>query len=383
MMQNFNFFEIPEGLLDKFHNSEDVSILIGENGSGKSTILNKLSYYYLQTHYDNVIGIANTIYDKFDSKSSRFKTLKVSQGKSLVKKTISEALKTANSNDNNKLRNIARALEYTGFSSGIGIRIRGLNHEYKNLIIESNMTDDDREMVLYFLNKFDELESTQNEIFWINFSQDNFNSIKDSFVINLLLYESQLKSLKILNNIDFFLSKNGDTIHISQASSGELTVISSLIYLASVITENSTILIDEPENSLHPKWQIEYVKTLLDLFYLYQPKIVIATHSPLIINGAELTVKNIKVYKGINGKFILQEKEPTNVEEIYSRYFDVTTPENRFLSEKVIEKMNMLASKEITFKNFKEFINHLEENAYDDTQKEALEGIIDLAQRIS
>lgn len=91
-------------------------------------------------------------------------------------------------------------------------------------------------------------------------------------------------------------------ISLHQASSGELTLITSLIYISSVITRNAIILVDEPENSLHPKWQTEYVKNLLDLFYLYEPSIVIATHSALILNGAELNYENVNVYKGKDGK---------------------------------------------------------------------------------
>lgn len=167
-----------------------------------------------------------------------------------------------------------------------------------------------------------------------------------------------------------------------KASSGEITLATTLIYITSIIKERSIILIDEPENSLHPKWQTEYIKRLSELFYYYQPKIVVASHSPLILNGAEVSNNNIKVFKGINGKFELHQNPTTNVEEIYQDYFDITTPENRYISEDIIEKINLLSSKEINEKEFEDYIQGLKNSSYDDKQKDALSGILLLGKEV-
>lgn len=87
------------------------------------------------------------------------------------------------------------------------------------------------------------------------------------------------------------------------ASSGELALITSIVYISTVISERTVILIDEPENSLHPKWQKQFVQILFDIFYFFQPKIIIATHSPLIVNGAELFTKDPKIFKADNFTF--------------------------------------------------------------------------------
>jgi hypothetical protein len=42
----------------------------------------------------------------------------------------------------------------------------------------------------------------------------------------------------------------------------------------------------------------------------------------LILNGAEVNSKKIKVFKGENGYFSLQENETTNVEEVNPVGFD-------------------------------------------------------------
>lgn len=377
----FNNKNISPQLLFPSHSDEDINILIGENGSGKSTLLNDLSKFYLSQN-SNVIAIANTIYDKFNSRNPYFKILKSSVGKTLARNTIVNAFKILANDDLKRLRNVSNMLEYIGFDSIISLKLKGVNPEFKDKVIDSELPDEEKENLLYFLNRYVDREFYEENIVSINFKNENFEDIKNSYLLTMFLYEKQLKSLKLISGINIYLHKNNQHIPLNNASSGELTLVTSLIYLTSVITENSVILIDEPENSLHPKWQIEYIKKLSELFYFYQPKIIIATHSPLILNGAEVNSKKIKVFKGENGYFSLQENETTNVEEIYQDYFDITTPENRYISEYIIEKMNLLTTKDISINQFENLIHELKQNSYDDKQKIVLDGIIEMGREI-
>jgi len=186
----------------------------------------------------------------------------------------------------------------------------------------------------------------------------------------------------LITGIELFLYKDGKELSVKDASSGELTMITSLVFIASTIKEKSIILVDEPENSLHPKWQIEYVKKITELFYFYQPKIIIATHSPLITNGAELSNKSVKIFKGKEGYFQLQRNNKVNIEEVYQKYFDLTTPENRFLSEFVIDNMNKLAGKEISTEEFDGVMTNIKENSYDQKQKDIINQLIKAGKEI-
>ena len=49
-------------------------------------------------------------------------------------------------------------------------------------------------------------------------------------------------------------------------------------------TENTLILIDEPELSLHIKWQLSYVDELIEIIKVTGFSAVLATHSPQIIH---------------------------------------------------------------------------------------------------
>jgi len=89
-----------------------------------------------------------------------------------------------------------------------------------------------------------------------------------------------VKSLKLSQATD-----NRKFIDFIDASSGEQCLAMMLLGIASQIENNSLICIDEPEISLHPEWQEEFIPLINDLFSLYSGcHFVIATHSPLLVS---------------------------------------------------------------------------------------------------
>lgn len=75
---------------------------------------------------------------------------------------------------------------------------------------------------------------------------------------------------------------------ITEASSGEQSVVLSILGIASQIENNSIICIDEPEICLHPEWQERYIKILTSTFSMFSGcHFIIATHSPQIVSNLE------------------------------------------------------------------------------------------------
>lgn len=368
--------EIPHELTNLERTPEDVSILIGANGSGKSTLLNNLSQHFL-TRGQDVIAIANSIHDKFETGHRNFRTLRGRAGRRQTRLIMKKALERIAQTDIQKLKNASRALTYVQFDPVIGFKIENLDSRYEELIQFTSLSIVDQERIIYLLD----ITTKQSylEIIWLEIEGYDFEEVQKSALTELFLWESVLRKAKILNRIEVFLRKQGKVISMLDASSGELVLITSIVYLSTVITENTVILIDEPENSLHPIWQKEYVKTILDIFYLYQPKIIIATHSPLIVNGAELFTEQPKIFKSHNFSFELQQKDPVNVEEIYSRFFDLNTPQSMFLTHQIIRLLNLLAAEKITLENFNIVLSQMERKSYDPRQIEALEAVKRLA----
>ncbi|OLS02601.1 AAA family ATPase [Tissierella creatinophila] len=66
---------------------------------------------------------------------------------------------------------------------------------------------------------------------------------------------------------------------------------SAFLYFTEKIKENSLFLLDEPENSLSPKLQIELMKLIEDYAHFFNCQFVISTHSPFL-----LALKGAKIY---------------------------------------------------------------------------------------
>lgn len=372
---------IPSELLDTEQLPNDFSILIGENGSGKSFLLNKLSKHFLKNDKD-VIAIANSIHDKFEAGHKNFNSLRGRTGRRQCRMTIKNALLQIAESDLQRLKNATQALKYVGFDPVIGFKIDKLDDNFREKLYNSDIDNNDKSRIIFLIEKILK-DTVEDEIIWLEIETFSFSELQKTSLIELFIWEKKLKQLGVLKRFEVFLRKKQNIISMLDASSGELVLITSIVYLATLITENTVILIDEPENSLHPKWQKEYTKIILDIFYYFQPKVIIATHSPLIINGAELFIESPKIFKAENFTFELQHRELLNVEEIFFSFFNVTTPQNRFLSDRIVRYLNVLANKKITYEGFVSEIEKIERSSYDPKQLEVLRAVINIASEIS
>ncbi len=100
------------------------------------------------------------------------------------------------------------------------------------------------------------------------------------------------KSIEIDKEKGFiFKTKKGDILKLTDLSSGEQHEVVLLFELLFKVQENSLVLLDEPEISLHVVWQKAFLKDIEDIIKLQKMDIVIATHSPFIIDERwDLTV---------------------------------------------------------------------------------------------
>jgi predicted ATP-binding protein involved in virulence len=109
-----------------------------------------------------------------------------------------------------------------------------------------------------------------------------------------ILNERRLSFKKITLSGNGFVFRNskGKILSANDLSSGEQHELVLLYLLLFRIPENSLVLIDEPEISLHITWQKAFLEDMKDIIKLRNFDIVVATHSPAIINGNwDLTIK--------------------------------------------------------------------------------------------
>jgi predicted ATPase len=110
---------------------------------------------------------------------------------------------------------------------------------------------------------------------------DAFNKMYNGTkVFDKIINEDGEKKIMFLDSLE-------NEVHMNTFSTGEKQIIFRVGNLLRNLEnlENAIILIDEPETSLHPKWQQKYLRFLLDTFDGVDIQFIIATHSPYILQG--------------------------------------------------------------------------------------------------
>lgn len=138
---------------------------------------------------------------------------------------------------------------------------------------------------------------------------------------------------------------NGQVFRIGDASSGEQSVVMSILGIASQITDGSLICIDEPEVCLHPEWQEKYIGILINTFKSFKNcHFLIATHSPLMVS--KLNDNNCYLMK-------MESGEITSASKVNNRSVDFQlvntfgTPgfKNEYLTRELISVLSLFGQK--------------------------------------
>lgn len=214
--------------------NSDVNVLVGINGSGKTTLMNIMYAYYTNDakelkkyQYQNIrsIPLATEVYPlvylrTFDTPS--------------VNKRKSESP-------------LMQELNNVVFQNKEGVSF--FNYRMKML--------DFRDKANEIQKNIDELFCIVNELF-----QDTGKTI----------------SISKGNNSTLIFHQNGNTLHLEQLSSGEKQLLLILLKVFLLDKKPAIIFMDEPEISLHIRWQREIIDRMRQINPFCQ--IIIATHSP-------------------------------------------------------------------------------------------------------
>ncbi|ELH4834945.1 AAA family ATPase [Vibrio harveyi] len=102
---------------------------------------------------------------------------------------------------------------------------------------------------------------------------------KENLIRAIRLNISRVESVILTNS-------EGKQFKFDDASSGERALLLLVCSIANSIKNDSVILIDEPEISLHPEWQENFLDLLNQAFkHFINCHFVIATHSPLLVSN--------------------------------------------------------------------------------------------------
>lgn len=159
------------------------------------------------------------------------------------------------------------------------------------LLDEQNITSDS------FIEKVDESNNKALSLYVEDMTKKLtiFEDLEKKVDILKEIINSRFLYKKMLINKSkgiYFVNDNGIELSFQSLSSGEQHELILFFELLFNVEENTLVLIDEPELSLHVSWQIQFLKDLIRVAQNAKFDVLLATHSPQIINDRwDLTVE--------------------------------------------------------------------------------------------
>ncbi|QHF03877.1 MULTISPECIES: AAA family ATPase [Pseudomonas syringae group] len=126
--------------------------------------------------------------------------------------------------------------------------------------------------------------------------------------------------------------EDGAIISFSSLSSGEQQLLSLIIKICAHAENHTTFLIDEPEISMHVRWQQQIPQLLASISDEFECSFVVATHSPLII--ANTRTEDICYLAKNKVLTTIQPYQRHSVEAILLDGFNAYTPDSREITDR-------------------------------------------------
>ncbi|SDC10861.1 AAA domain-containing protein, putative AbiEii toxin, Type IV TA system [Paenibacillus sp. UNCCL117] len=380
-----------------------VSILVGENGTGKTSILKFLSQIFVDQRYFDQLkssfhleyeinGVENFLSNQSYSNNclpskvivssySAFEPYRYNSPKNyspaeyiylgtLGKGTFGPIgpiaslssvcipiLETFFHKDKRKLSAIQELLNEIGYIEVPQIQLsfiqseNYLNKKYENLK-DQGITDENLMEIRYLLEK---LHTFHRDVL-------NIKRVRGRHLLDPIILENYvdgpsgwLSDVKRLANLpggfnivkSLSFRKGNEFVPLNQLSSGELSMFFRFFKLIAAISDNSIVLIDEPETHLHPRWIQKYLNMLKSIFSNFDTHFIIATHSPLI--AADVPNESIiGLRKNNNGRveqyFVNEQTLGTSPQEILREVFKLDNHFGDFTNDTIL-KINKLIDK--------------------------------------
>lgn len=266
--------------------------------------------------------------------------------KSIIKNLISLIAKSSF----DKVDALKIVLDELGFKKDLNVYFKTKSFDLSNMFNNVNQLDDyfinwkeksNRKTVPYSYSLYQQINENDKErildfltnkiqkdgIYYDLFNEKEFQSFQDDYdVLQILL------NLDLLATPLMFFNKNNIYNDDSNISSGEYNLIFQFMRILLLLTDNSLLLIDEPEVSLHPNWQLNYISLLNKCLSKYKGvHTIIATHSHLLLSS--LDSKNsavVTISDNLDFEFIDYDIYGWSPENILYRVFNITSYRNKY-----------------------------------------------------
>ena len=326
----------------------DTIVVAGSNGSGKTTFLESIWNYFLDMAYyrKNILEKMNIIFDSDFEELKKINIVNRLESLNYYKKNNINSYQETISSFKvlPKLIYIPTEINF----SEVKTETTNFYREYSFFnIVDFNMIKD---IPSYIVSRIIYMLGQNENLTMLDARKKVTEEINGIF--NILELDVKLKGIsKDSKNMPIFENSQGEEFDINELSSGEKQLFLRTLSIKMLEPEDSIILIDEPELSLHPKWQQQIIKVYQNIGKNNQ--IIVATHSPHILGS--VPSKNIIILsKNEENKIV-----PITGEELYSSYGQT--------SDRILEDiMGMKSARNIEVQNLLDDVrNFVSENRYE------------------
>ena len=278
--------------------------------------------------------------------------------------------------DERQRQNITSILDFIGYDHRISLNYSIVNKSIKNGSVRDYMQQrinhDSEFASLSDVRKKDKA----SELY-------NFYKQKNSSLKNLYLYEIdidnklfevdelkiiyKLKQYDLVSSTSVVFYKQGAEIASEEMSSGEFAILSMVLSISAAMKNVHTlILIDEPELSLHPNWQMTFIDNLDRALRHQVCHLLIATHSHMLVSDLPMNRSAVsQLEKDKNGNLISNQIESDtygwSAEEVLLKVFKTATDRNRYFGERIAKLLEMMGNNEISPNAVADELNELQE----------------------
>ena len=283
-------------------------ILAGENGTGKTTVLETLSEFlnlgschvfdYIEYNIDDEVYRISPIEPNYLSGyHTRFK-----QSSQKIRDIRSD--KTNNKNMIDEDKDDIRHYGCTYSKARSGFHIENVNSIKTSMIDNNKYENDDEDNFTPIIQMIIDIKSQDNED-WAKECRNGYTrDYNKEFLPESRMYrfenafntffKGDIKFKEIItlsNKKDIVFEKHGKDISITSLSTGEKQIVFRGAHLLknSKAIEGGFVLIDEPELSMHPKWQekiLQYYRNLFTENGKQKVQMIFATHSEYVLKEA-------------------------------------------------------------------------------------------------
>lgn len=218
-----------------------------------------------------------------------------------------------------------------------------------------------------FLQKLREACSEEvikdNFIDFVFLTKEELEKIWSSYGEEKKLFEylTTLQANDLIENIDIVLIQNNQEISFKRLSEGEKQVLTVFGLRELLITGETLLLLDEPDTYLHPEWQRDFVKSIIDTEDT-KTNYFITTHSPNIISG--LKKNQLKIIENIENKTNIREFSfnpfGKPVDMILTDYFGLKGLRYKDIDKKIRNLQEMLIGEKFNAQEFESLLTELE-----------------------